>query len=58
MLGRLHVRQLEAPHVVAKLRLDQQPGLGQREQVAIDGRSVEAVARKSLRQLGVACRDP
>jgi len=54
VLGRLHVGQLEARHLVAELRLYKQPRLREREKVAVGRRSFEADAREALGQLRMA----
>jgi len=56
VLGRGRVRQLEAPHVVAKLRPDEQPSLGQRQQVPIDRCAIEVGVGEPFGQLGVTRR--
>src|SRR5690554_3516215 len=49
-------RHFVAPNVIAKLRADEDAGLGKREEVPVDGRSIERVMRQALRQLAMAYR--
>src|SRR5690554_5346037 len=49
-------RHLIAPDIIAKLRPHEDPGFGEREQVAVDRRAIEGLMRQPLGELTMADR--